>query len=33
MIVSLYDLKPNDELISATLEKVEIDLNINHLRV
>jgi hypothetical protein len=30
MIMSLYDLKPSDELISAILEEVKIDLSVNH---
>jgi hypothetical protein len=30
MIVGLYNLKPNDELISTTLEKVKVDLSANH---
>jgi hypothetical protein len=33
MIVGLYNLKSNDELVSATLEEVEVDLNANHSRV
>jgi hypothetical protein len=33
IIMSLYDLKPNNELISVTLEEVKIDLNANRSRV
>jgi hypothetical protein len=33
MIIGLYDLKPSGELVSATLEEVEVDLNVNRSRV
>jgi hypothetical protein len=33
MIVGLYNLKSNSELINATLEEVEVDLSVNHSRV
>jgi hypothetical protein len=33
MTIDSYDLKPSGELINATLEEVEIDLNMNHSRV